>query len=276
MIPQNVNRPLKTVALRVQSCRAVVQAIDAHSDHLAVVLGATYGPLLEDGQTMPFPTQLALFRKQLIKSRDGIVTTDRAYRDQRALESVFRGRRDLTASDVYSRVVGLRQSFTGIYSDDRLAEFGFARRTPRQADELLEYATHLVERLSDPDLDLSGSVYENYQIDPLPLLAEVVEAVPKLRQAVEALGQQERRSEALLLAKDAGLEKHNQTFLWTARTVESLFRLAGLEEVARRVRPSSRRIGVIGRLSGEPDDSDSSASQESTPETGSQETPATA
>ena len=46
-----------------------------------------------------------------------------------------------------------------------------------------------------------------------------------------------------MLAKDGALEEYNRTFLYIARSVESFLRLAGFDEAARRMRPSSRRPG---------------------------------
>ncbi len=134
------------------------------------------------------------------------------------------------------------------------------------------YATHLVDRLSDQEIDLSGSEYEGVQLDVSLLVAKVVESFPELRQAIDALARQERQSEVLLLAKNEVLDQHNKTFLWIARTVESLFSLAGLEEVAKRIRPSNRRHGLTEKPFEEPESGDNEASQEGTSETETQET----
>ena len=252
MFPINVNLPLKTVTDRMKSCRAVLWAIEAHGGHLAELLGESFGPLLEDGQAMPFDVQLELFRKKLTQDLDLLVASDRAYRDQRTVESVVRSRRDEQAARVNSAVVGLRQAFTGIYSEDRLGELGFARRTPQQPGELLEQAIHLVARLSDPELDLTGSRYGDFQLDAARLAQELKASVETLEPTADELAREERRTEVLQLAKDDALRDYNGSFLWIARTVESLCRLAGLEEVAKRVRPSSRRPGVTARRPEEP------------------------
>ena len=157
MLPINVNLPLKSVTDRIESCRAVQWAIDVHGDRLVGKLGESFGPLLEEGQVMPFETQLQLFAKKLPLTLDQVVTSDRAYRDQKAREFIARGWRDTQVKEVNSGVVGLRQAFEGLYSEKKLAEIGFARRTPQVPEELLEQASHLVTHLSSPDLDLTGS-----------------------------------------------------------------------------------------------------------------------
>ncbi|MCP5017154.1 MAG: hypothetical protein GY938_18060, partial [Ketobacter sp.] len=44
--------------------------------------------------------------------------------------------------------------------------------------------------------------------------------------------------------KNRKLEEHKDTFLWTARTLEGFYRLAGENELADRIRPSLRRRGL--------------------------------
>ena len=247
MLPINVNLPLKAVTDRVQSCRAVLWAIDTHGNRLAGELGGSFDPLLDEGQVTPFETQLELFKKKLTLDLDQVVTNDRAYRDQKAREAISRGWRDEQVESVNSGVIGLRQAFTGIYSEDKLAEFGFARRTPQLPGELQEQASHLVARLADPALDLTGSRFGEFQLDAPVLARELVSSVDTLQAAADDLGREERKTEALKLAKDEALARYNQSFLWIARTVESLCRLAGLDEVAKRVRPSRRRPGVTAQ-----------------------------
>ncbi len=191
-----------------------------------------------------------------------MVETARAYRDQKAWEAVVRGLRNDKAKKVNSGVVGLRQAFTGIYSDEKLAEFGFARRTPQPPAELLEQSEHLVVRLGDEALDLTGSRFGDFQLDAPFLAKELVGSVGDLRQAEDDLTEQKRRSEALKLAKDEATSEHDRSFPWIAQTVESLCRLAGLDEVAKRVRPARRSPGLTEKRFDEPQDGPSDSETE--------------
>ncbi len=243
MLPLNVNLPLKTITDRIRSCQAVLWALDTYGDRLVDVLGKTLSPLLDPDQTLPFTTDLDLFRKQLLASRDRMVATDRAYRDQRARESLARGRRNARVKDVNRHVVDLRRAFDGLFRPEKLAELGFARRTPQVPGELLEQASHLATRLAVPNLDLSGARVGELKLHP-GQIAELAEATELLRLALDQLAGDIRQTEALKLAKDDTLADFNRWFLWIARTVESLCHLAGLDEVAKRVRPSGRRPGL--------------------------------
>ncbi len=284
MLPINVNQPLKAVTDRMQSCRAVQWAIETFGTVMVVNPGGTFDPLLADGQVTPFATQLELFKKKLTLDLDQLVAKDRAYRDQKAREALSRAWRSEQFEEVTSGVVGLRQAFTGFYSQHKLAEFGFARQTSRQPEELMEQVSHLVSRLNDSELDLTGSRFGDFKLDAPHLARELVGSVGTFQQAADELAGEERKTEAMKLAKDEALSQYNQSFLWIARTVESLCRLAGLDEVAKRVRPSSRRPGVTARKFVKPEDeqsegnaeggtSEGEGSQESAPEAAASEAP---
>ena len=266
MVPLNVNRPLTAVTARIQSCRTVVWAIDTFGGRLVDELGPSFTPLLGEGQVMPFETQLELFKKRLILVRDQLVAADRAYRDQRAQETLVRGRRDAAVQEVNRDVVDLRDALKGVYTAERLAELGFPRRMPRGPEKLSEQASYLNLRLGDPDLDLSGARYE-FQVEPTNLVTKLSGSSATLQQAIEDLAREKRESEALKLAKDDALERYNSSFLWIARSVESLLRLAGLDKVAERVRPSSRRKGETERKDDSPEDgaTEGEASSEASP-----------
>ena len=72
--------------------------------------------------------------------------------------------------------------------------------------------------------------------------------VEQLGQRLEDLSREERVAEAMKIAKDEALDAYDRVFVWGARTAESLFRLAGMPEVAKRVRPSVRRPGLTAEV----------------------------
>ena len=137
MVPQNVNRPMKAVTARMQSCRTVVWTIDTFGGRLVDELGPSFTPLLGEGEVMPFETQLELFKKKLILDRDQLVAAGRAHRDQRAQETVVRGRRDAAVKAVNRDVVDLHGALTGVYTEEKLAELGV-----RELGEVRGRVTH--------------------------------------------------------------------------------------------------------------------------------------
>ncbi len=135
-----------------------------------------------------------------------------------------------------------------------IEELGFAVRIPVQAAELHEQAEHLAARLSEPSKALPAVRFKGVDLDPASLAEEMKPLVVQLGQALEDVTQGERQTEAYKIAKDEALDAYDRTFLWVARSAESLFKLADLPKVAKRVRPSVRRSGVTDEL--ESQDSD--------------------
>ena len=253
MLTKILNLPSKMVNARVRSCEAVLWAIGTFGQQLVGILNERFGPLVEEGLVPPFEQLLELFEASLIQSRDRLVATDRQHRAQKAREATFRAVKDGSVKEVNAQVLGLRNAFSGVYTDDQLAAIGFTRRVPQQPAELLELAAYLAVRLGDPALELSGSRFGEFDLDASFLAREFKPSVERLRQALSDLQREERLTEASQLAKDEAMASHNRDFLWIARTVESLLRLAGLDDLAARVRPSTRRPGETVEEFEEPD-----------------------
>ncbi len=111
--------------------------------------------------------------------------------------------------------------------------------------------------LEDPEEDRCEIRFEASEVSQ-----KLAGSVETLEERIDHTTREERQSEAMKLAKDEALRRYNKSFLWIARTVESLCRLAGLDEVAKRVRPSSRRPGVTARKFVKPEDEQSEGNAE--------------
>ena len=244
MLTKTLNVPSTMVAERMQSCEVVLWALVTFGRQMVDVLVERFRSHLEEDQAMPFETEIELFKKELTRLRDELLLAERHHRTQKVRETRARGRRDKVITEVNAKVARLRRLFGGVYDDDQLAEVGFARRNARLPEELLEQAAYLVARLGRKNLALTGSQYDDFELEAPKFAKDLKPHVVQLRQAMTELRKQERRTEATQLVKNEAMEEFNQGFLWMARVVESYLRLAGLEKQAALVRPSSRRKGV--------------------------------
>ncbi len=265
MLNKTLNVPSAMVAARMKSCEIVLSALETHAPQMADVLGSKYSLHLDEGQVMPFDTQLQLFEKELIGLRDRLHKADRSNRTQKAQETESRARRDADVKQVNAKVIRVRRVFSGVYEDDQLAKIGLARRNARESDVLQEQAAYLADNL-EQSLELTGSQLGQFEVDP-SIMAQVLKpSADQLRQSLSELHHEERQTEATQIAKNEAMEEFNHGFLWIARSVESLLQLAGLEEQAARVRPSSRRPGVTERLETSGTDGDEPVAEGDTPE----------
>ena len=244
MLTKTLNVPSTMVAERMQSCEVVLWALVTFGRQMVDVLVERFSSHLEEGWTMPFETELELFKKELTRLRDDLLSAERHLRTRKLQETRSRKRRDQVIKDVNAKVGKLRRLFGGVYEDDQLADMGFSRRNARLPEELLEQAAFLAIRMGREDAELTGSQYDDFELEA-PKFAKALEPrVTKLRLALTDLRKRERQTEAAQLAKEEAMAEFNQGFLWMARTVESYLRLAGLTKQAALVRPSTRRPGV--------------------------------
>ncbi len=244
MLTKTLNVPSSMVAQRMQSSELVLWALVTFGRQMVDVLVERFSAQLEEGQVMPFATELELFKKELTRLRDELLAAERHVRTQRLRETRSRKRRDDVIKDVNAKVARLRRLFGGVYDDDQLADVGFSRRNARDPEELLEQAAFLAVRMGRKNLRLTGSQYDDFELEAPKFAKELKPWVKKLRLALTDLRKQERQTEAAQLAKDEAMGEFNRGFLWMARTVESYLRLAGLKKQAELVRPSTRRPGV--------------------------------
>ncbi len=248
MLNKTLNQPSRMMTARMKSCDVVLSAIETDGPQMIGLLGEKYSSHLEEGQVMPFETQLQLFEKELIRLRDELREAERRNRDQKARETKARGRRDADVKRVNAKVGRVRKVLTGVYDDQQAAEIGLARRNARDPEVLLEQAATLAVHLGRSELELAEAQLGGIDVDAPQLAQDVKPSADRLRRSLSGLRREVKRTEATQIAKDEAMAEFNHGFLWIARSIESQLRLAGLEEQAARVRPSSRRPGVTERL----------------------------
>ncbi len=266
MLTKTLNLPSTMVAARMKSSEIVLSALESHGQEMAGVLGGKYSPHLEEGQEMPFATQLKLFEKELIRLTERLRKAERRNRTHKARESKARTRRDADLQEVNTKVARVRRIISGVFNDGEMVEIGLARRNARDSEVLLEQAASLAVNLERPDLELSAEQLGGVDVNPPALAQDVKPCADKLRQSLSELRREQRQTEATQFAKNEAMDEFNHSFLWIARSVESLLQLAGLEKMAARVRPSSRRPGVTERLETSDTDGDEPAADGDTPE----------
>lgn len=266
MLTKTLNVPSTMVADRMKSCQIVLSALESHAQQMADVLGGKYSLHLEERQVTPFDTQLQLFEKELIRLRDQLHEADRRNRTRKARETQARARRDADIQQVNAKVARVRRAFAGVYDDDQMVEIGLARRNARDSEVLLEQAASLAVNLEQPDLELPAEQLGGIKVDAPELARDLGPTAQQLQQSLTELRRQQRQSETAQFARNQAVAEFNHSFLWIARSVESLLQLAGLEEQAIRVRPSSRRPGVTERLETSGSDGDEPEAEGDTPQ----------
>jgi hypothetical protein len=247
----------KMVNDRYRATRIVVEAAFTHASaagaRLDEVLAA---PLPEDG---PGGTAGMIRRlgRTLMASAEELVTADRAHEAEKADDAAVRRELEDAIEDVYGAVVDFRVGLEAAGGVEATTRAGIAGDTPREPVALGRMAQALHDAL--PGLASVPTTRRGLTFDVMSYAEPLATAIARLVGAQTALRREERELEATLMIKNRAMAMHDTRFLTIARMLESLFRLAGFEELANRVRPSARRPGQVENDPEKPDEPGSEA-----------------
>jgi hypothetical protein len=95
----------------------------------------------------------------------------------------------------------------------------------------------------DLDVLLGPPMFAGASFDPGDLGQQVLRDADELRTQLDLVGERQSRVQATFLVKQADQQAYDDMFLRTARVFEDTCRLIGRNDLADRVRPSTRRSG---------------------------------
>ncbi len=117
---------------------------------------------------------------------------------------------------------------------------GATPRTPRRFLNQVEQTEGFLRKpaVEPPALALNG-----VKVDFADLADDLKPLREEYRDLLNAIDRTQKQAEGALEIKNQAIDEYDRVFGWVTRAFESLFSLAGLEELARRIRPSVRRKG---------------------------------
>lgn len=230
----------KTVRVRADNAAFVATSGEVHGPQLEPELVALFQKL---GLPPPAPGAV----KAVVGSANALLgaatrklmEVESAYVDEQADDETPRLERDEAASEVRAKLVDLRAVLGSASAGARLRAFALDGAVPMRPADLHHYASTTLGLLSATaeEVPLLGS-----RLNTADLAADLGPAVDRLGAALQKVGVEERELQLGLEQRDAVLADWVRVYRGVANVLSALFRLAGRDTLAEKVRPTERQL----------------------------------
>ncbi len=180
---------------------------------------------------------------ELAKVESRLVETEDQHVRQLARISQLRRQRDQGATGVYEKQIAARGILAHLYGKDRDFEVAaVSGKTPQFSKSLAEQVDQTVKFLRNPEGEVPSEKIAGVGVD-FAIMADDLESGQKQLIEVRAdLVQATKEADGTRQTTNQAIQEFDLVFLWVARSLEALFRLAGEQELANRIRTSLRRV----------------------------------
>lgn len=235
----------KMIRDRRKSSLLVEASVEAHGTEVATALDKVFVDMLAEGETMPsFLTVLCLFQRLLAEARKRLISAAARHVKQLDSHVKMRQRRDELHESLETKGRKLRDVLDRLLGEGSgLALAGLDRRAAQEPVELLAQTEHIIERFSAMSEETQGATLTGFVMDPKTIVADFEPEYREFKAILRHLVVEGRRTEATLVAKDRAQDEYDDVFRSVGSVFAACYRVAGYEELARRVTPSSRRSG---------------------------------
>ncbi len=229
------------VSRRLGSAEEVRGALAAHRGRIGDNLGAQRPPSPDTG--FSYPAMFDHMEIELAKVESRLVEADDQHVRQQVRIRQFRRQRDEGASDVYEKQTAARGILANLYGKDRDFEVAaVSGKTPQSSKLLAEQVDQTVKMLRNPEDQSLSEKVAGVGVDFDVMADDLEDGQKQLTEVRVGLVQATKVADGTRQTTNRAIEEFDLVFLWIAPSLEGLFRLAGEEELADRIRTSARRV----------------------------------
>ncbi len=188
---------------------------------------------------------LAQVQSQLVEAEDEHVRQLVAIRQ-------LRQQRDQGVTAVYDKQTAARGILKHLYGKEHSFQVAaVSGKTPQSPRKLAEQVDQTVKLLRQPEGESPSAKVAGVGVDFAAMADDLAAGQQQLIAVRADLVQAKKVADATRQTTHRAIQEFDLVFLWAARTLEQLFRLAGERELADRIRTSVRRVT---RRQAEPED----------------------
>ena len=234
----------KQVTDREKSSRAVAAAANTHALEIAAGFERELAPHLKAGEEFPDIALLSrLIGRKIAADTAALVAADGAHERELSDDAEPREQRDEAAMKVRAVLVDLRASIDTVYGAPGLTKLGLDQAVSEDPSVLATAAAAAAKVLGDGSIKLPKPRRAAMKVDRQGFAAEIDVELPPLVKALTKVATEDREKEATLGKKQGAMSKNDRSFTTGAGWLAASCTLAGLGDLAAKLRPSGRKPG---------------------------------
>jgi hypothetical protein len=244
----------KEVTDRERSGKLVVQAGATHAEAAARAIAERLKKHTRAGaEKLDVAALIHQFGLRLTANVEAMVAADEAHEVELGDDAQYRDARDAAHATLYKLVIDVRDQVKSVLGDPGLEKLGMKSPATDSPDRLAVYARSVVRKLADAKIELPAPKRKTATVDRGAMRDELEAALAPLEEALKDVSREVKEAEATRVARQKAIAEYDDAFAETANLYDALFRAAGMDEIADRVRPSKRRPGRTATDEGEGD-----------------------
>jgi hypothetical protein len=235
----------KGIRDRRKSGKFVESSVLTDGPVAAAVLDEMFTADLQDGETLPgFLTMFRLLQRKLAAAREELAVATTRHLREVDNDLGLRQRRDALMGRLTSTVSRFRNALNSIFGPGSgIVLAGLEGETAREPEALLAQIELIFDRLEAPEATIGPPELPGFSLTPAAFVAALGPDYAELKTLVDGLNDENRKSNHTLIAKNEAAERYDRLFAPIAGALQAFYVLAGMDELARRVKPSTRRPG---------------------------------
>ncbi len=237
---------------REASAREVSNALLVHQQLVAAGVVEVLKGYLPPEQHASIPALMAALGAVLNDAAEKMIVADVDHAAELADDAPHRAARDQAKATLRETLVALKDGLNSM-DPQSLGRFGLDITIPDHPQALLSLGNDVLGYLEDKTVAWPKPLRKGLILNRPDFVNYLRAEVPPLKAALDEVAREKREAEGTLKAKDLALAHYDQVFSKVANLGWALFRLAGEDKLADRIKPSPRRPGRTAANDEEPE-----------------------
>ncbi|MFO0747896.1 MAG: hypothetical protein U1F43_19875 [Myxococcota bacterium] len=235
----------KLVSDRERSANKVLAAYETHGPLAAKALAERLKPLLAAGEALPdFALVTVLHGRALKAALGAMIAADGAHHAELKDDAPVLADRDAKAAEFARWVVKTRTALTEKFGEDFGGKLGVRGETPTDPSELKSFGRNFIDAFEGLELADESDEEATVVVRKDKLLAKLESSHAALEASLGVVDREDREKEQTQTAKTEAIAAYDAAFTVAANFLEAALAAAGFDELAKKVRPSTRRPGM--------------------------------